>query len=500
MGVSETQMKKLMAIIFTAIIVLTIPLTVKANEEWVDGVDIMVVIDKSWSMSWNDPNFETIEAFQHILNLSLGTGNRVGFVIYNDTIIASQGLQAIESLNDIDGILRELRDIKISRGTDVGLALKTVQRQLEIDNYRQGQTVMIILSDGDHEFEIHNPNRNHDDVMAEVEEVLTSISYPIYTVQYSAVERRDKAPKNEWGSRTGGANFSAMTHNEMIKVLNDIYNLITEMAEETILAARLEYEANLVHEHQLIIPNTPTETEYVESVEVTIMGEGMIQEIIIPADYENITVSMVETNHVITIIEPKAESYTISYVTSSVSPFEISTNTHMSKNPTKRIIPWEIIGIITSILVVLAILGLLWKKLWKKHQVKKAYPTLNSTLECYFMEVPTGTKDIPIQSWSATLLAANNKTSLDKLLKNVSLRSKMPEAERIFVSINYDNTISITNKAEIICYKDGKEVADKQITLHNGEGLYMVFQKNTIEIELRVRQSGLSYSPVKQSV
>lgn len=74
-----------------------------------------------------------------------------------------------------------------------------------------------------------------------------------------------------------------------------------------------------------------------------------------------------------------------------------------------------------------------------------------------------------------------------KLLKHVSLRAKVPEAEKKFASINDDNSISIINKAGAKCYKDGNEVADKQITLRHGQGLYMVFQKNTIEIELRVR-------------
>jgi len=61
----------------------------------------------------------------------------------------------------------------------------------------------------------------------------------------------------------------------------------------------------------------------------------------------------------------------------------------------------------------------------------------------------------------------------------------------IFASINVDSTILISNNAGIVCYKNGRVVKDKEIVLLNGEGLYMVFQKNTIEIELRAKRGSL---------
>ena len=416
-------MKKLIAFLFI-IIVLSNIIIVKANETPVDdGADIMIIIDKSLSMSWHDPDTETLEAMNHILNLNLGTKNRVGFVVYNDTIIAYQELQKIETQNDIDEIMNKLRGLQISRGTDVGLALQMARRQLRLDDYREKKTAIIFLSDGYFGFNLYNPNRNHDDVANDVEDVLTAISYPIFTIQYSVLEFGNQTLKDDWGNQTGGAHFTASNPDELTYAVEETYRLIMEMVEYEI---NRMYEIH-VYEYQL------AEVENAEPYE------------------NNITMQMVG-----------------SLIIGMVS--------------------WEIIGIGLGVIVILLGVRLLVVSLLKKRQIKKKYPNLSGTLECYFMEIPIGTKDIPIQSWSAPALAANSKVSLNKLLKNVSLRSEMPEAEKIFASISADNIISITNKAGIECYKNGKEITDKQITLRHGEGLYMIFQKNIIEIELRARK------------
>ena len=187
-------------------------------------------------------------------------------------------------------------------------------------------------------------------------------------------------------------------------------------------------------------------------------------------------------------------SYTIYYRSSSETPAEHTIYTHEVSLPgglgeSESEVPWGIIGVGISGIVLLLIAALLIIKVLKKRKAKMQYPAFNSMLECYFMEIPTGMKAIPIQSWSASFLAVSKKINLGKLLKNVTIREKMPEAEKIFVSIHDDNVILIDNKAGIQCYKNGKEMIEPQIRLHNGEGLYMVFRKNTIEIELRAKKS-----------
>ena len=487
-------MKKITAIFFTAMIALTTITFVIADAKRVEGVDIMIIIDKSDSINWNDPNLEILEATNQILNLSLGTGNRVGYVVYNDTIIAYQGLRVIETTDDVDEMMDSLRSIRASRGTDVGLAFQMARRQLDLDYYRTGRTAIVFLSDGWFEFSLFNLNRDLDDVAADIEDVVTTISYPIFTIQYSVQNLYD-SPKSEWAQHSGGESFTAMNPDEMVDAVNEVYELIEDMLEYE-YTDQQESEIDRVYEHQLVISIPSSETEYAEVVEVTLMGEGLIQEVITPDDNDYITVNADGENYIITITDPQQESYTIYYLTSSDEPFETNIVTQMVEiyTPIDDALDESMfltvgIGVGGAFLLILLVLLIVIEM--KKQKVRKAYPALSGTLECYFMEIPTGMKDIPIQSWSASFLAAKNKVSLDKLLKKIPLLAKMPEAEKIFASINADNTISITNKAGIVCYKNGREVVDNQISLCHGEGLYMVFQKNTIEIELRAKQGSL---------
>ena len=458
---------------------LAIPIVV-ANEESGDGVDLMLIIDKSTSMGWNDPNRQTLEATYQLLHLSLGTHNRVGFVVYNDTIITYQGLERIETDEQIEMIMEDLRSFQVSRWTDAGLALQTARSLLERDAYRLGQTAIVYLSDGVSEFVMDgNPNRDDADVLADVEDVLDTISYPIFMVAYSEAAVNNQQFGITWALRAGGTHFDISTPEEMTEAIDDIYHLIMEMTS---------HEELPVYEHQLLIPIPHTETEHVEEIEITLAGEGQLQEITIPEDYEHITVRRVGDDFIILITNPQREYYLLSYLAANVEPLEAEavavTNLVVAEVTG---MPWGLIGIILSVVILLAVLALLAFHIRKKQIVSKLYPMLNGSLECYFMEIPTGMKQIPTRSWSASFLAANNKTSLEKLLKNVLLVRKMPAAGKILIAINLDGTISIINKAGIICYKDGKEVISEDIVLRNGEGLYMVFQKNTIELELRAK-------------
>jgi len=55
--------------------------------------------------------------------------------------------------------MRELQATTFVHGTDVGLGMGRAKEMLAADNYREGFTAMIILSDGDTVLEVANPRR-----------------------------------------------------------------------------------------------------------------------------------------------------------------------------------------------------------------------------------------------------------------------------------------------------------------------------------------------------
>ena len=56
-------------------------------------------------------------------------------------------------------MMRELQATTFVHGTDVGLGMGRAKEMLAADNYREGFTAMIILSDGDTVLEVANPRR-----------------------------------------------------------------------------------------------------------------------------------------------------------------------------------------------------------------------------------------------------------------------------------------------------------------------------------------------------
>ena len=142
--------------------------------------------------------------------------------------------------------------------------------------------------------------------------------------------------------------------------------------------------------------------------------------------------------------------------------------------------------IIGGVLFLLLLIYLI-RKLW--HKGRNQY--FKGSLECYFMVTPEGSEEIPIQSWTSSFLSGRRRNSLYKLLKNVSLIDKLSEAKAVYIKTGIGNSIVIQNQAGVTCYGRGQEIKEREISLRSGEGLYMVFQKGTLELELRVRKGSL---------
>ena len=455
------------------------------------GHDIMFVIDVTLSMRYNDPHRDILAAVEYVAELSAGTRNRIGFVVFNDTIVAYRNLQELDSANQVDAMMEQLRQIQIARGTDTGLGLQMTRRLLRESNYREGRTAVIILSDGDTEYEIYNPNRSQADVDRDIEDFLTDVGVPVYTIQYRIGGPRYQPPKEAWGERTGGDNYHVASLEQLMDAIEAIFGQIMDLGVEP-----LEIE-----DQRLTIPVPETATERAIEIIITLVDNETMQDIRLPQSWEHVDVTTVGNNTIITITNPILDEYYLYYTTIDNEPLAITSSIRMGPHPDlldeaeEVAIPfWEDpLFFIMSGGVLFIILMLIIRNAFRKSQLRKQYRTFKGALECRFMEIPSGIREIPAQSWSASVIAGKEKTSLYDLLRSVPLRKKMPAAAKVFIAIGENNTISIWNQAGIICYKNGRTVLEDKITLKGGEGIYMVFQKDTIELELTVRQTSLTH-------
>jgi len=424
-------MKRKIALLLIALLLVLSIQAGARNTEFAPGVDIMFVIDSSFSMGINDPDGMVFEAVKYVAALSEGTQNRIGFVIFTCSIVVEQGLRKVYDSEEIKEVMRELQAAPFVHGTDVGLGVGRAKELLMADNYREGFTAMIILSDGDTVLEVENPRRTQEEVEEEWEYVLNNVSYPVFTIQYSELGDfitdgyRHSGVMDDWGPRTGGRNFDATHPLQLIEAISSIYEEMTGLTLDI--------------------------TDVGERFEVTIVSPEDNQELI---EEEELYDELEEEES-----EPLLTGIQIFMLICAI-----------------------IGGILITLLAIYQV---------RQHQHRKRYQYFKGSLECYFMVIPDASKEVPIQSWSAAVIAGKKSGSLYELLKNISLINKMPEAKKVFVEIGQNNSILITNQAGVTCYRNGKEVGDKKISLYSGEGLYMVFQKGTLELELRVRKGSL---------
>jgi len=422
-------MKRKIALLLT-ILILILPIQAgAATTEFAPGVDIMFVIDSSFSMGINDPDGMVFEAVKYVAELSEGTQNRIGFVIFTCSIVVEQGLRKVYDAQEIQELMRELQAAPFVHGTDVGMGMGRAKELLIEDNYREGFTAMIILSDGDTVLEVNNPRRSQAEVEEEWEYVLENVSFPIFTIQYSELGDsitdgyRHSGEKDDWGPRTGGRNFDATHPLQLMEAISSIYEELTGL-----------------------------------TLDITDVG-GRFEIVIVPPEIEEEPIDELEVEEEEEVTEPLLTGSQVAIFVSSL-----------------------IVGVLMILLIIYSI---------RQHQHKKKYQYFKGSLECYFMVIPDASKEVPIQSWSAALIAGKKKGNLYELLKNIPLLDKMPEAKKVFVEIGQNNSILITNQAGVTCYRDGREAREKKISLHSGEGLYMVFQKGTLELELRVRKGSM---------
>ncbi|GAB2022996.1 hypothetical protein RyT2_20700 [Pseudolactococcus yaeyamensis] len=465
--------------------------SVKASEEI--GQDVMLVVDASYSMQSNDPNHNIYDAIQYIASISVGNNNRFGYVLYNDSIIRDQGLQKVTNQSEIDGLINSLKTIEPIKGTDVGLGLKTGQRLLNLGGNKDNHTMMIVLSDGDVETDATNPNRSQQAVEDDFNQVVDTAGIPIYVIQYSEVEHRDKAPMNTWSDRTGAKHYTAENRDQLLAAIMDIYSHQTKMSfEKDSLKSEKSKESTT---YTLTIPTKKTETKRVKEIIVTMQADSAIKEMGYNSE-DGLTVK--ESNHqaIIKITNPKKESYQLTYKTESNHPVITTTLTKMTDipKPKPKVNWWLLLGLLVGgigIGVIFGILVMNKKKVVTNPEIASEPVNyfFTDSLECCFIKTPDE-EEIPIQNWSATIFMRSKRMSLYDLLVDEKIREKMPDSKKVLFRVGRNNTLEMRLKGSVEGIQQGREIpTGVWTTLSLQKSAYLIFIADVLELEVHIRKT-----------
>ena len=105
--------------------------------------DIMLILDSSGSMSWNDPNDYRKAASKTLVD-SLIDGDRAGVIDFDDYAYVLQGLTG-----NIDDVKKAINRIDSSGGTDISRGVQAANNHLIQNNREKSIKIEILLTDGD---------------------------------------------------------------------------------------------------------------------------------------------------------------------------------------------------------------------------------------------------------------------------------------------------------------------------------------------------------------
>lgn len=186
-------------------------------------LDVIFVVDSSGSMKSNDPNriaLEMVKAFTDTIH----TENvRVGFVAYNDEIVASASLVSVKEQAEREQ-LKQLVDATPYRGnTDIGLGLWQAHEILSEVHENRDQ-VIVLISDGETDLNGSTTGRTLEQSNQDLNQVVESCKdkkIPIYTIalgDYSG----SKAVLEQIATNTSARTYTTKSPELLIQVMYGI--------------------------------------------------------------------------------------------------------------------------------------------------------------------------------------------------------------------------------------------------------------------------------------
>lgn len=187
-------------------------------------IDAVLVMDASNSMNFTDPNRLGYEAIKMFIDMSLMTGDRIGFIAYTDKVERDIALLRIKNLQDKEDLKQQVADTKRGVYTDISIGLKAAVKNL--DNYSDSshKPLIVILADGNNELDDKSTKtlaECDDDVAAAIVDAQNK-GYVVYTIGLNANGKLNGDYLKNISNETGGKFFETNSADDLPGILSEI--------------------------------------------------------------------------------------------------------------------------------------------------------------------------------------------------------------------------------------------------------------------------------------
>ncbi|WP_019637163.1 VWA domain-containing protein [Paenibacillus fonticola] len=270
-----------------------------------DAFDAVFVLDISYSMNKADPGKIANEVIHMFMDMSEASRTRIGFVAYNDQIVASKPLTSISVAANKAELKQKIAGLRRSGYTDLGLGLRTGGNLItsKADTGDQGgrKPFMILLSDGETDFGPGSRSRRTADDSAKDVEIAISKAqqdgYPIYTIGLNHDGTVNPNELERIANETGGASYITSSADDLPEIFNRIF--AAEMRSVLHPIAGVTATGQL-QELQVDIPNSS-----MKEANLILLSEHPLKETQLFYSSENIRMFKSGSYTLVKVLQPK---------------------------------------------------------------------------------------------------------------------------------------------------------------------------------------------------
>lgn len=205
--------------------------------------DIIFVLDVSGSMKTTDKERISIEIIKLMIDLYADSNIKVGFIAYNDSIVSQYNLADMSNNSLRKDLKKQINALSFSGYSDMGLALRKSLNLFDLEENKENQPIVILLSDGETDLSGSRSSRTNSDSYKDIKK---SISFakkndiPIYTIGLTDNFNTNLDYLTNISASTNATSYTATNPYQLIDIMNGILSPYTN----TIISPTTTYTFN----------------------------------------------------------------------------------------------------------------------------------------------------------------------------------------------------------------------------------------------------------------
>lgn len=202
---------------------------VQAAETDEHRMNVVFVLDQSGSMAKTDANALRYEAVDLFLGLATETGNYMGAVVFDDSIVLQRDITEISGKESKQELSDSIKAAKSFGDTNIGMAIELATQMLQNSGNPNLRSAIVLLSDGNTDL----PRDTTGQALAASEQskknaidAARAQGIKIHSVCLNANGAAKKQELQDISDATGGVCVEVKSADDLKEVFNQFYNII----------------------------------------------------------------------------------------------------------------------------------------------------------------------------------------------------------------------------------------------------------------------------------